>query len=552
MIKELVHQTKAKATPRKLVYVNSKKEAPDRSLTKGFSDQFSLKSTGTFNTRGETYFISKVQKGISKGKEPSRLRRSKRLENPSRTKERARRKKSKPRERAPSVLRISAFMYGHGHPELTKKLNEKILKTVDEMFERVRAFIEGKMAAGLAEMVRPFLRDKGNTRPIWFKGQERARNRNRPREMQRNMEVYTPYPRRDTFTPLTKTPREILAMEGISFLEPSPLIGNPKKQNLNKFWRIKGHQVQRIHVDSGSSSEFMENQNEKSWSGSLNLLLHDQVSNGSRSCHDGNKQRSPVGVRQALKEKVSCWLKEGIVRRVYYPEWVTNAKLIKLVNGIWQVQMDYSSLNKICAKDMFPFPVEEEELASLMGYRYKCFLRLPKDDNQIRMAGDDKEKTRFHTEKGPSSRCGGNVEKAMEDEHLNRPEQIHVQSGRRKVSRYGWTNKAEKSFQRIKRKLNKLQTLIVLKEGEEKEVKRPVMKRFYRQGEQGLIVPDVNEAETSELGAKLQAELMPTPRAWRLYLSMETIKEGGRKHNTIKGTREKVHGRDNGCNDPIS
>nr|GFC45313.1 reverse transcriptase domain-containing protein [Tanacetum cinerariifolium] len=37
----------------------------------------------------------------------------------------------------PPVLRISAFMHGHGHPKLAKKLNDKIPKTVDEMFERV-------------------------------------------------------------------------------------------------------------------------------------------------------------------------------------------------------------------------------------------------------------------------------------------------------------------------------------------------------------------------------------------------------------------------------
>ncbi|GJX73610.1 hypothetical protein Tco_0312205 [Tanacetum coccineum] len=76
--------------------------------------------------------------------------------------------------------------------------------------------------------------------------------------------------------------------------------------------------------------------------------------------------------RQALKEKVSNLLKEGIIRRVQYPEWVANAKLIKLAN-------------------------EEEELASLMGYRYNCFLRLPKDNSQIKMAEDD---AGFHTEEG--------------------------------------------------------------------------------------------------------------------------------------------------------
>ncbi|GKF49883.1 hypothetical protein Tco_0143134, partial [Tanacetum coccineum] len=43
----------------------------------------------------------------------------------------------------PPVLRIFAFTHGHGHPELAKKLNDKIPKTVDEMWERVRAFIKG-------------------------------------------------------------------------------------------------------------------------------------------------------------------------------------------------------------------------------------------------------------------------------------------------------------------------------------------------------------------------------------------------------------------------
>ncbi|GJZ68941.1 reverse transcriptase domain-containing protein [Tanacetum coccineum] len=61
----------------------------------------------------------------------------------------------------PPVLRISAFMHGHGHPELAKKLNDKIPKTVDEMFERVRAFIRGEVAAGSTEMVRPSQGDKG-------------------------------------------------------------------------------------------------------------------------------------------------------------------------------------------------------------------------------------------------------------------------------------------------------------------------------------------------------------------------------------------------------
>ncbi|GJV95553.1 hypothetical protein Tco_1547130 [Tanacetum coccineum] len=82
----------------------------------------------------------------------------------------------------PPVLRISAFMHGHGHPELAKKLNDKIPKMVDKMFERVRAFIRGQVAAGSAEMVRSSQWDKENVRLAWSEGYEKARNRGGPRE----------------------------------------------------------------------------------------------------------------------------------------------------------------------------------------------------------------------------------------------------------------------------------------------------------------------------------------------------------------------------------
>ncbi|GJX27942.1 hypothetical protein Tco_0236021 [Tanacetum coccineum] len=43
----------------------------------------------------------------------------------------------------PPVLRISAFMHRHGHPELAKKLNDKIPKTVDEIWES-QGFHQGR------------------------------------------------------------------------------------------------------------------------------------------------------------------------------------------------------------------------------------------------------------------------------------------------------------------------------------------------------------------------------------------------------------------------
>ncbi|GKA80838.1 hypothetical protein Tco_0787530 [Tanacetum coccineum] len=52
-----------------------------------------------------------------------------------------------------------------GHLELDKKLNDKIPKTMDDTFERVRAFIRGEVALGSAEV---------DIDPLWEKGESEA------------------------------------------------------------------------------------------------------------------------------------------------------------------------------------------------------------------------------------------------------------------------------------------------------------------------------------------------------------------------------------------
>ncbi|GKA51611.1 hypothetical protein Tco_0744807 [Tanacetum coccineum] len=361
-------------------------------------------------------------------------------------------------------------------------------------------------------MVRPSQRDKGYVRPTWTGGPERARNRGGPREAQRNMGVYTPYLRKDTFTPLTKTLKEIPAMESVSFLEPPPLIRTLENQNLNKFCdyhRDRGHNtndcyqlkkqieeavtlgklahivkdirrnnqvngnpgrngvkvINMIRQEGNRKRSFeerrireqvilrtksnsgigptsdpmalektwgrenakeafaishehrdqyvtmgttlttnckqllpdvlLENREVFTWTGSERTTVPRFVIECQLKIYPLAKpvvhKRRPVSSerRLALKEKVFHWLKEGLIRKVQYPEWIANTIPIKLASGTWKVQVDYSSLNKVCSKDMYPLPEEGEEIASLMGYPYKYFLRLLKEYSQIRMAKGD-------------------------------------------------------------------------------------------------------------------------------------------------------------------
>ncbi|GJU64944.1 hypothetical protein Tco_1246779, partial [Tanacetum coccineum] len=135
----------------------------------------------------------------------------------------------------PPVLRISAFMHGHSHPELAKKLNDKIPKMVDEMWERARAFIRGEMAANITKAIRSPRWEKSAGKASWSEGQNGSRNRGHRRGEGRSMGTCAPYARREGFTPLTKTPKEILAMDNVNFPPPPPMVGTPKKRNMNKF-----------------------------------------------------------------------------------------------------------------------------------------------------------------------------------------------------------------------------------------------------------------------------------------------------------------------------
>nr|GEU48526.1 reverse transcriptase domain-containing protein [Tanacetum cinerariifolium] len=57
-------------------------------------------------------------------------------------------------------------------------------------------------------------------------------------------------------------------------------------------------------------------------------------------------------------------------------------------------------LNKVCPKDGYPLSKIDWKVESLCGYPYKCFLDAYKGYHQIKIAGEDEEKTTFITSQG--------------------------------------------------------------------------------------------------------------------------------------------------------
>nr|GEW36231.1 hypothetical protein [Tanacetum cinerariifolium] len=540
MINEHDQQAKMKATPRKLAYANSDKEAPARKV----------KKVGRLEHNQGEIKKGKVQTQREKhkryAKDPTEIHDIKRRQNEGLQAFMDRFKsQSSHIKGVPSVLRISAFMHGHGHPELTKKLNDKIPKTVDEMFERVRAFIREEVAAGSVEMVCPSPGDKGYIHPAWTGGPEKARNRGDPREVRRNMGVYTPYHRKDTFTPLIKTPKKILAMES----------NNQRSRNQGrndvKVINLIREGVNRKRPFEKGRSDIVRKTWDKEDTKEVFTISHERPDQ-----YITIRTTLTTDCKQLLIKVMRENIEEWMTRKVRHPMWVANTIPVKLANETWKVQVDYSSLNKVCAKDMYPFSEEGEGLASIIGYPYKCFLRLLKEYNQIRMTEDDEEKTGFHTEEGvycfihmlkELKNSAATLQKMMEKVLAYKKgqnvkiylEEIVIKS----KSEPDPIQDVEVTLRKLKRvniKIDPVTSLFRIKEGR-KEAEGSAVKKFFGQGEQVEETPDANKWGTLNLSKKLQAKSTLTPRAWRLYIGRETIEEGSGVGIILVSPEEKMY-----------
>nr|GEU49702.1 hypothetical protein [Tanacetum cinerariifolium] len=500
MIKVHDQQAKMKATPRKLAYADSDKEAPAGSLAKGFSNRFSLESSGTSDTRKQTRSTIKIQKTPSKNKEPTHLKMSRRLEDQSTTRENEIRERSKSRKRSGHQEMSSDFEYKEGFDDACEDLNSPYKRPKPTPFtQRITRFKYHKRAK-LPRNIRVYEGNKDPEdhlgifsavakqeewpMPSWKQIAEVVasgklahlvkdihRNNQRNRNPRRNGVKVINMIRQEENRKRSFEERRPDMMNELTF----PAI--PRSQLTDEpiilDGMIEGNQVPRILIDGGSSSKIMyehyfRNPGVNIWS-RLNRCRISMIGFSWETYHPlGNRSLSNFGkgrkkqdganggqenakkaftishehpdqyvtigttlttnckqlLADVLREnkEVFAWTRS---ERAIVPQFAMKhqlkiyplAKLVahkrrpmasegrltlkeKVFHWLKEGLISYSSLNKVCAKDMYPLPEEGEELASLMGYPYKCFLRLLKEYSQIRMAEDDEEKTSFYTNEG--------------------------------------------------------------------------------------------------------------------------------------------------------
>ncbi|GJV94850.1 reverse transcriptase domain-containing protein [Tanacetum coccineum] len=100
---------------------------------------------------------------------------------------------------------------------------------------------------------------------------------------------------------------------------------------------------------------------------------------------------------KAIREEVEKLVDAGIMKEVHYHSWLSNPVMVKKHDDNWRMCVDFKDLNKACPKDGYPLPEIDWKVESLCGYPFKCFMDAYKGYHQIKMAGEDEEKTTFIT-----------------------------------------------------------------------------------------------------------------------------------------------------------
>jgi hypothetical protein len=100
---------------------------------------------------------------------------------------------------------------------------------------------------------------------------------------------------------------------------------------------------------------------------------------------------------KAIGEEILKLLSAGFIREVYHPEWLANPVLVKKKNKKWRMCVDYTSLNKVCPKDLFPLPCIDQVVDSTAGCETLCFLEAYSGYHQIVMCVADQLATSFIT-----------------------------------------------------------------------------------------------------------------------------------------------------------
>ena len=79
----------------------------------------------------------------------------------------------------------------------------------------------------------------------------------------------------------------------------------------------------------------------------------------------------------------------GVIKEVFYSEWLANTVVVKKKNGKWRVCVNFIDLNKSNPKEPFPMPKIDQLVDTTVGHPWMSFLDAFQGHHQIPLALDD-------------------------------------------------------------------------------------------------------------------------------------------------------------------
>ena len=85
-------------------------------------------------------------------------------------------------------------------------------------------------------------------------------------------------------------------------------------------------------------------------------------------------RRSSKEHSNAIRDEVIKLKQAGYIKEVSYTEWLANTVVVKKKSGKWRVCVDFTDLNKVCPKDLFPMPRINQLVDTTVSHPRMSFL----------------------------------------------------------------------------------------------------------------------------------------------------------------------------------
>nr|GEX55060.1 hypothetical protein [Tanacetum cinerariifolium] len=289
---------------------------------------------------------------------------------------------------AHECMRIFGFKHGVNNPELTKRLNKHVPKTIEEMMITTTAFIRGEAAATSKKKSHTSWRThdqskrKTSEKRYDFRGHPKeGRGSSRFTPLQGHQKKFLRPKQIEELSHLIK----ILSMDETSQREITfpPLTTSSRAEGpLVIEAKIGGHMIHRMYVEGSSSMKILYehcfNQLRPEVKNQMVLVTTSLTGFRGETIWPLGQLRLLVTIGDA-DHSTRAWMNFMIVRS------------LSPYNGI---------IGRPRIKDCYPLPEIDCKVESLCGYPFKCFLDAYKGYHQIQLAESDVEKTAFHTGQG--------------------------------------------------------------------------------------------------------------------------------------------------------